>query len=246
MRMRVIRNCGKVGFEFSNIDSEGAIVTRDLLRKLMNEIVRRSTKYYDDTGDHAFYYKEKQLHSVVCPAIAEIADSFLMEHPLKRKPAGEAEYTGHGDYWIAYRNYSFLLELKHSFFSYRTVNNPRESIERKLNAAMEQLESVRKEECRYLGQYTGNLIKIALEAVVFYKGSKRADAQRTLKKALREEDFEDLFGRFMENSGLVKETNVKALWILNERLVEPYEYEDGSCELYPAVALIGRISGIQI
>ena len=103
----MIRNCGELGIEFNDIRGDGARVTREFLRKLIQHIVAKSTRYYDETGrvgvpEHVFAYRERQLHSVVCPAIADITACFLVENPLNRKPAGEAEYRGSADYWIYY------------------------------------------------------------------------------------------------------------------------------------------------
>ena len=44
----------------------------------------------------------------------------------------------------------------------------------------------------------------------------------------------------MQNSGLANVTNLRALWILNERLVEPMQYANG-VEVYPAVAFVGNV-----
>ena len=236
MNYETIRDCGELGIDFSNIEGDGARVSRDFLRKLLQRIVKRSTKYYDETGDHVFIYREKQLHSVVCPSIADITASYLIEHPLIRKPAGEEEYLGNVDYWISYRNYSFLMELKHTYFAYRNADNPRKNITKKFERAMEQLKNIRKEECRALTDNKG-LIKIALQTVVFYKGSR----YEIFKDDLRDENFKDLFKKLVNNTELDRRSNLLSLWVLNERLVEPVKYKN-SFEIYPAVAFIGNIS----
>ena len=128
MKYATIKNCGEFGIEFENIKGAGARVSREFIMKLLKRIVKRSTRYYEETGDHVFIYGEKQLHSVVCPSIADITFSYLMEHPSFRKPAGEEEYLGNVDYWISYKRYSFLMELKHAYFAYRYADNPRKSI----------------------------------------------------------------------------------------------------------------------
>ena len=85
---------GRLGIEFDNINTDGARVSRDFLRKLVENIVQRSTAFHDalkDQGeyDHAFFYGERQFHSVICPSIADIRGAaFLMEHPLNRRPHG--------------------------------------------------------------------------------------------------------------------------------------------------------------
>jgi len=239
LKYETINDCGELGIEFENIRGCGARVTRDFLRKLLNRIVERCTEYYDETEEHVFTYRERQLHSVVCPSIADITPSFLMENPLTRKPAGEEEYRGNADYWIFYKNYSFLVELKHTYFAYSNADNPRKSIVKKFARAIEQLRSVRKNECR--DQTFGKgLRKIALEAVVFYRGSKE---ERRLMIDSESRDFRILFKKLLGNTELEYRSNLRALWILDKRLVEPVEY-DNSFEIYPAIAFVGNISEI--
>ena len=238
MLFRTLRNIGEIGTEFNNVDTNGARVSRDLVGKLIDEIAKRSVSYFDSTGDHAFYYSEKQFNSVVCPAIAELTkDCFLIEQPSKRKPAGENEYSGHIDYWLYYRNYSFLLEMKHAYFAYRMTKQPRKSIIERLNEAHKQLKMVRKNECRNLSMGYG-LIKIAFEAITFYEGSKN----KYKKKDWEKKDFKQIYSNLMTNKELNQLTTFNSLWVLNKRLVEPYDYPDGSFEVYPAIAFIGDIS----
>jgi len=239
LKYETINDCGELGIEFENIRGHGARVTRDFLRKLLKHIVERAAQYYDETGEHVFTYRERQLHSVVCPSIADITSSYLIEHPLSRKPTGDAEYRGNVDYWIYYRDYSFLIELKHTYFAYRRGDNPRKSIARKFLRALVQLANIRKKECRNL-TFGKALIKIALEAVVFYRASEEEDR---LKIDVEKRDFKALLGKMVENTELKYKSNLRALWVLDERLVEPVEYEK-TFEIYPAVAFIGNVSEI--
>jgi len=237
---RTIKNCGEVGIEFCNIDSDGARVSRDFLRRLVINIIRRSTDYHDETGEPVFFYRERQFHSVVCPSIADITSSYLMEHPLRRRPVREKEFTGHVDYWIGYRDYSFLMELKHCYFGYRRANNPRRSIAEKFNSAMEQLKNIRKDECRDIifSVRAKGLIKIALQTIVFYEGSR----DQISIDELRHRDFKGLFKGLVENTDLSIKSNLRCLWVLHERLIKSFEYGGPSFEVYPAVAFVGNIS----
>ena len=55
----------------------------DFMKELLSRIVKRSTQFYDEADEHVFNYREKQMHSVVCPSIADLTSSFLIEHPIK-------------------------------------------------------------------------------------------------------------------------------------------------------------------
>lgn len=235
MRFETIKNCGEIGFEFITEDGDGIRVSKDFLKNLIYCIVKRSTNYFDSLEEHIFAYRERQLHSVVCPSIADITPSYVMEHPLSRKPAGEEEYSGHVDYWLSYRDYEFLLELKHSYWGYRNVENPRQSISDKFNSAINQLQNIRTSECRSVTINKG-IIKIALQAIIFYESSKN----RISNNDISDRNFEDLFEKLIKNTELKKESNVTSLWLLHERLIKPVDY-DTFFELYPAVAFVGKI-----
>jgi hypothetical protein len=234
MKFETIQNSGKLGIEYLTEDGDGIKVSRDFLNNLIRNIIKRSTKYFDETGDHIFIYREKQIHSVVCPSIVDLTPCCVMEHPLTRKPHGDEEYSGKCDYWISYRNYSFVMELKHCYFAYRNANAPRQEISNKFNKCIQQLKSIKKEECRNLSINKG-MIRIALQTLVFYRGSQNELSYDDLE----EQDFEDDFEQLIQNSDLEK-SNVRSLWLLNKRLVKSFKYDNGN-EIYPAVAFIGKI-----
>ena len=230
-----IKNCGELGIEFTFKDGDGTRVSKDFLRNLFYNIVKRSFNYFEETGEHIFTYREKQLHSVICPSIADITPSYMMECPLTRKPAGEDEYPGHADYWVSYRNYEFLIELKHSYFAYRNVDNPGQKIEEKFDSAMEQLEKIGIDSCEWLTINNKGLIKIALQAIVFYQNSNEQIPVDNLK----DRDFKELFNKLIKNTKLMNKTNLMSLWLLDDKL-KLDEYDDG----YPAVAFVGNISDV--
>ncbi len=239
MRYKTIKNCGEIGMEFLKDDTEGTRVSRDFLKRLIFNIVKRSAAYFDETGDNIFIYREKQLHSVVCPSIADVTPGYVMEHPLTRKPAGEDEYSGHVDYWINYRNYSYVMELKHSYFAYKNADAPRQGISDKFNFAIKQLNSVRKDECRYLSDDSKGLIKIALQAIVVYQSSQ----DDIVLDDLKEWDFKKTFKQLIINTDLKNKSNFRSIWLLNETLIESVWYANGF-EIYPAIAFVGNISDV--
>lgn len=245
MEYKIKGEYGELEIRFGTLKGSGTDITREFLKKLVQRIVIRSTEYYYGarrfTGepDHAFTYREKQFHSIICPSIADITTYFLAEHPLNRKPAGEKEYPGSVDYWIFYKGYSFMMELKHSYFAYKEADNPSKTITRRFSRALQQLEEIRKDECRGL-TYGNGLRKIALECIVFYRSSKEKDK---LMFDVGKENFKKLFNKLLRNTKLEKRSNFHALWVLSRRLIKPFEYSDGF-EIYPAVGFIGYASEI--
>jgi hypothetical protein len=234
MRYETIGKCGELGIEFNNIDER---ITIDFLKRLLRGIVERSTQYFDETGDHVFIYRERQMHSVICPAIADLASSYLLELPLKRKPAGEEEYSGSVDYWVSYRNRSFLIELKHTYFAYRNVEAPRRKIAEKMEEALNQLRSIRIDQCRYAAGSDKMLTKMALLTIVFYEGSKKEISEKEVMKL----NFKNILRKMLNNTGLMRTSNLVSLWVLDRRLVMPFEYQNEEYEIYPAIGFVGKI-----
>lgn len=242
MEFETIRNCGKFGIDFSLEDGDGVRVSKEFLQLLIRNIIKRSTGYFDATADHIFCYSEKQLHSVVCPSIADLTPSYVMEHPLARKPYGEEEYSGKCDYWINYKKYSFVMELKHSYWGYSNVNNPRQSISDRFNECLIQLKAIKTEECRNLSMYKNKgLIKIALEAIVFYQGSQN----EITNEDLEERKIEDAFEQLIQKADL-NDSNVRSLWLLHDRLIPSFPRDNGHGEYrHPAVAFVGKVFDIK-
>ena len=239
MEFRKINNCGKLGFDFSIGAGGGRIVAKDFSKNLIENIIKRSTKYFDETDkiEHIFSFGDKQFHSVVCPSIADLTYSYVIEHPTTREPHREDNYSGHIDYWINYRNYSILIELKHSRFAYKR-SNPNRDISNKFKKSLKQLKDIKRNECHFLTINKG-LIKIALQTIVFYQQSQN----RISYKDLKDQDFEDDFDRLILNSDL-KKSNFRSLWLLHERLIKSAKLGDNYFKIFPAVAFIGKITNV--
>jgi len=236
-----IRNCGQVGKEFSTNFGEGkpsARVAKDFLERLIDNIVKKSVLYYKETGDYVFTQGERQMHSVVCPSIAAITRTFLMEHPLKRKSSKKEEHGGFVDYWITYRKCAFFMELKHSFFTYRNAKNPRKDITKRFESALNQLGSISKDEYWGLGKGVRWVDTIAFETITFRNWSKN----KISKSDLRNESFKSSLNELMKNREWNNlKPNLWALWILNKSLVKPIKYQNEGREIYPAVAFVGKV-----
>ncbi|MCW3985168.1 MAG: hypothetical protein NWE91_01995 [Candidatus Bathyarchaeota archaeon] len=242
MHYETIEDFGDLGIEFFDVRGLGSRTAKAFLRDLLKQFVLRSAKYYNETGEYAFYYRERQLHSIICPSIAQMPKSvFLMEHPIDRKPAGEIEYRGSADYWISYRNYSFIMELKHAYFAFSRAHSPSKRIAKKLADAWKQLQNVRMEQCRKL-KFGDGLRKIALEVITFYRRQKN---EANLEDDLDKYDFKRLFKELIENAHFKYEPDFHGLWVLDRELIEPIGIESlNSFEIFPAVAFIGYISKI--
>jgi len=130
-----------------------------------------------------------------------------------------------------------LIELKHTYFAYRNVGAPRKDITEKMEKTLNQLRSIRIDQCRYVAGSDKMLTKMALLTIVFYEGSKKKISERNVMKL----DFKNIFRKMLNKTGLMKTANMLSVWVLDKRLVIPYEYQNKEYEMYPAVGFVGKI-----
>ena len=160
-------------------DAKGMRVTRSLLGSLFKETTRLFTRYYnnfdDNTREYGFYYSERQLHTFLTPAIDKITNGFfLFETPIKRGQSGKRENSnGRVDYWLNYRNSSYLLELKHAWIraSFRNENEKFTfyGLEKSFRGAINQLDNCHDKVAGFM--YRENMFGVALAIVpVFGRG----------------------------------------------------------------------------
>jgi hypothetical protein len=128
------------------------------------------------------------------------------------------------------------MELKHGYFAYARANHPRQNLLQRFNSAMDSLKNIRKDECEYLGGGNKGLFKVALLAITFFRGSKNGISMNYL----RSKNLKISFDEFLSNSRLARVTNLRVLWVLNKRLVQPVKYTNGF-ETYPAVAFVANV-----
>jgi uncharacterized protein YbcV (DUF1398 family) len=234
MRYKTLRDYGEIGVKFGDLKELGDKKTREFLYTITENTIKRAITYFEMTeGDNIFSYSERQIHTVVCPAIADITQKYMIERPSTRKPKGEEAYSGHVDYWASIGRISYLIELKHAKYAYRQ-NKPRKSILNRFSRAIQQLNSVRAEEVQNLGYGDDFLFKIALEAVAFRR---RISSKEVMD--LEADKIRKSFQRLSEVSPL-NGAQMHFLWLLDRRLVKPIEYSDCTM-IYPAVAFIAKV-----
>ena len=206
----------------------------------MKGFAKESQKHIDyfDYNIPPFGYREKQLHTVIAPAISKISQSFLMECPVNRewskKKKNLKDRMGWLDYWCRYRDYDLFIELKHSYFQYdKSVR--KETQERWLES-MNQLSLLKAEATDY-GQYCKGVISIALEVVTIYDDIKIKRVIPSHNKSVLEDMQEKCFSK------LDPKPDWSGMWCLNRKSVERtyFEYEK-STEVYPAVIMLAKVN----
>lgn len=121
------RGLGKFYVESYLKDGEGIRVLKEFLLNTIIEIANESKRFINWVGQSPFAYNERQLHTIIAPAIARTSDCFIMEAPIDRKwsqidEQGIEDSRGWVDYWCNYKKFDYYIELKKRYVSYTTKN----------------------------------------------------------------------------------------------------------------------------
>ncbi len=121
------------------------------LSQLLGETVRsfasHSCYFYERCRELPFAYAERQVHSVLFPAILDVVyrdeGYAFLEQPVARAPGGPGaeEPTGWADYWIVHRKHVVLAEVKHGWNALRT-DEPTQRIVGKWETCLKQLNTL--------------------------------------------------------------------------------------------------------
>ncbi len=129
---------------------ESFFVAKDLVNNLFFDMAKLCTKYSNETFcDLPYTYRERQLDSVLLPALSKICNSMVFaELPVKRECNNRhfniEESSGRLDYWCIYKGYRFVIELKHSYDCFTTPNTREEVVTERWLKMNEQLQSLDK------------------------------------------------------------------------------------------------------
>ena len=240
MKSETVRMVGNIYYSSNLKDGQGQRIANDFLTRLANGFARRTAKYIRATGEVPFVFREKQLHSIIAPALDDFTDAFLMELPTKRSwsvTTDERNSDSHGwiDYWCSYRNISFLVELKHGFISGKT-GQIRKDVKEEWEKAILQLDAI-EEEAKLQGQWSNGTLRVALHVLPLFERHSQVDKklENDLEKLL------EIQQRAMEE--LERRPNWSAIWKFHEGIVGPYEYSN-AIEFYPGVLLVANVSEI--
>lgn len=230
-----LRGVGRMRTMDSVRDGKNMRKTRDLLQGVSRNFARGCVSYHDVVGEWPFVYGERQLHSILIPAIAKHADAVFLEQPISRKSI-DAENHGWLDYWVLYRDVVFLIELKHAFFS--IASGKLSDRQRKLwSQAIAQLEGISSSQAQEIA-HAGGIVKIALMVLPFSRFSKHESRMVVHGESQMDQYISSVTG------ALDPHPDWACLWLLHEELQRYEEVTDGY-EIYPAVCLTAKIECVK-
>lgn len=242
--IKTIKDVGKIKIESDIKDGEGKRITNDFLRKLLKEFAKQSTRYMKSVSDTPFAYGERQLHSILAPAISKITPTFLMEQPIEREwsKLNKLDFfdsQGLLDYWCRYRDVDFFIEIKHGYDAYSTNTIKKSTKSDWAYMNKEQLQLIKKEAKAYSKNSKG-VILLALHIITIYETCKLGQAPKSQENIVELSWIKDNY-----YSQLKPKPNWGGLWIPKNSLVENCNDESEINETYyPGVVFISKVSNI--
>lgn len=171
-----MRKWEKDGLEFRvtpyKQETEADKVTKSLVANLMLEMAKASMIF--DNKKYGFHdlpytYRERQLDAILLPALSKICKGLVMtELPVVRKIKDEEsrdmESMGRTDYWCIYRDYSFVIELKHSYDRYGSHKTRQDTVVERWQEMIEQLKNAASD-FRGFEEKTKGVIRLGLHVI---------------------------------------------------------------------------------
>lgn len=165
------KNVGSAGSLCFGSDTDDGRVFRsaiEWLNSIAIHFAKLSKDYFDHTdGELVHTYGERQIHSIVYPAILKSSDVAFAELPVRRKPRGEPDGSGRVDYWAMEGNRTYLLELKHEWNHLQSTSK-RQEIESAWKAVIQQTKDIRYKTARDASVASGKIFVIGLLVVPTY------------------------------------------------------------------------------
>lgn len=221
------------------LDGPGSVKIREMLERHIDGFARHSRRHHSQMGELPFTYQERQLPTVLYPALLHAADGASLEQPVERRSRKNGDPGGHGwlDYWVEEGDYAVLLESKHGWLNCGT-GKVRRRLLQKWSAGVGQVETLAARGVGHMMADENTVVWGAVHAVVvhYFGGSTPRDCDLKKTWLLHKE----LAQRLGETSYRRGYATWDAVWRLPPSLVEQWaDDEEGESWLHaPAVSFV--------
>lgn len=219
-------------------------VSKDFVEKLFFGISKICTKYINDVSwDLPYIFTERTLDGVIVPVLSKLCDSIVLtELPThrysKKKNYLVEDSQGRIDYWCIYQNYTFVIEMKHGYDTFKP-NDEDESLRKTvyddwhiMNAQLISLT----DEIRGYQEKTKGVIRLGLH---FITSRKHKSPSKSLVNDFRRTDNIEQTMRSFSRIGQIYKSSYPDLaicWKIPFWMVETYEDVT-----YPGLWVIAKI-----
>jgi hypothetical protein len=205
-------------------------------KKIINNFSEESFSFYSEWGEFPFLGKEKQVNSVLIPAIHNYTKNIFLELPFKSK-LGNQRFL---DIVTTKDNNIFLIELKHSYQSKNDCTTKR--TDREWETAINQIADLKKSVVKQHYNYKKyNVYKIALLIMpTFLPSNKKHD----ILKLSAKEYANKIFHEYEEGYKSKYQANMVGVIKIDKFNDYVHEYSDGN-QVYPFISFVTRIERVE-
>ncbi len=220
-------------------------IAKDLVKKLFYGISKTSTKYINEVSwDLPYIFTERTLDAVIVPVLSNLCDSIVLTelptHRYSKKKNYEVdESQGRIDYWCIYQNYTFVIEMKHGYDTFKQDDDNhrslRQSVYKEWHIMNSQLISL-KDEIKGYQEKTKGVIRLGLH---FITSRKHQKPSRDMLNAYRNpKNIRITAERFSKIGQKYKSSypDFAVCWKIPRWMVESYEDDT-----YPGLWVVAKI-----
>lgn len=216
-------------------DGDGIRGTRKFLQSIIKLFAEESFEFYNHWGEFPFIYSEKQVNSVITPAIHKYTGNIWLEQPFKKAKNNQRFL----DIATTKGKNIYLIELKHSW------NSKDEGVAKYTDSewekAIEQISDInRKTIGDYFNYNDYNVFKIALMVMPTYISSKT-------KHEILDMSANEYTNILSEEYERYRAQKYKANFIGSIKIKNPIKYEHkfiNGNKIYPFVSFIARVERV--
>ena len=226
MEFIINSDCGE------NIQASTSV--RGFFDELHNDFAKETINFYEQWGLLPFSYSEKQVNSIIIPAIYKITKNIWLEQPFKigdRQRFLDIATTHEGN--------TYLIELKHSW------NSKNENISKRTNkeweTAIDQIATLRKSNVKqFINNHGFTIYKIALMVMPTYLTN---DFNHRILEQSAEEYAKNIFTKYKEYRSERYRANYVSTWKIENYEEYAYEYNGGK-QIFPFISFVAKIDKI--
>lgn len=223
-------------FSMKESDEEYYLVSYELVRKLLIGMAKRSSVFCSKVfADYPFTYRERQLDSILLPELSKLCNGYVFaEYPVTRnsKLYDAKDSKGRIDYWCIYKNYSFVIEVKHSYDNYIIGKTKDETIRRWRTMNSYQLKSIKKY-LKTFDEKTKGIIPLALHFITS-ESSKEPTNEHRDEYILKERE---ILIRLHNDLKHIAEPDFTSLWEIDKDMYIDYWHNGNT---FPGFILVSK------
>lgn len=214
------------------------VLVAKFLLQVSQEFARSCVTFEQATGELPFIYRERQTQSILLPAIAKVGKAAFVEVPVQRKIKRDLR-SGRLDYWVYYKQFVFLIEVKQSWQAIRSAKM-RKNTQKAWKMAFEQLKSISKTEADELNLENTKVLKIAMLVAPGYQASQQAEKLKPMERKEVKRSYQ------VVTDNLSPPPNWSCVWALPPQLQKQtiIHYFDGRKEIYPGVGIFTNVESL--